>query len=414
MDSDKYNCTVHTCANNGEMLERGQKGSSLIYRIAHTAQRFFLPTSQELDLLHNNNFRLKVNNFDLLRLLFAMTVCLVHAYELSGFHQLAWVELILSSEVAVKGFFVVSGFLIIMSFERSTSLYSFAGKRIRRIYPAYFTVVIICAIGLALVSSKNIAEYFSVTWVKYVATNLVFLNFLEPTLPGVFSSNKLVAVNGALWTLKIEAMFYLTVPLVVFISRRFSRVAVLVFVYCSSVMYSELMMKAAKQTGSSLYESLGRQLPGQLSYFMAGAFLYYFLPFFERRIRYFIVAAVLVLAVNLNYPLPFLEPFALATVVVFFGLYLYVGNFGKYGDFSYGIYIVHFPVIQLLLYSDWFKGSPWFFLVTVIVITTMSAVVLWHFVEKKFLLRKSHYIGATTSFKNDTSCDSPTAFEVKK
>ena len=65
--------------------------------------------------------------------------------------------------------------------------------------------------------------------------------------------------------------------------------------------------------------------------------------------------AVSILAANMIYPLPLLEPFALATVVVFFGLFLYAGNFGKYGDFSYGFYILHFPVIQFLLHAGWFR-----------------------------------------------------------
>ena len=106
--------------------------------------------------------------------------------------------------MAVKAFFVVSGFLIFMSFERSSSFASYARKRIRRIYPAYFTVVMLCAIFLVAVSSKNIEHYFSFVWVKYVLANLAFLNFLQPTLPGVFDSNKIAVVNGALWTLKIR------------------------------------------------------------------------------------------------------------------------------------------------------------------------------------------------------------------
>ena len=347
-----------------------------------------------------NNFRLTENNFDLLRLLFAGTVLLVHSYELSGFQQLGIITSVLSSGVAVKAFFVVSGFLIFMSFERSATITSYAKKRIRRIYPAYFTVVMLCAIGLIAVSSKNIGDYFSFAWVKYVFANLAFLNFLQPTLPGVFDSNKLAAINGALWTLKIEAMFYLTVPLFVFLFRKFSHLSILILVYCSSVAYAGFLAVVAERTGSGVYVELGRQLPGQLSYFMAGAFLYYFLPLFERRIGYFLVAAVSILSANMFFPLPILEPFALATVVVFFGLFLYVGNFGKYGDFSYGVYILHFPVIQLLLYSGWFRESPWYFLMAVILITTGGAVAMWHLVEKWFLFRKSHYITATSAHEN--------------
>ena len=100
----------------------------------------------------HDNPRLTRNNFDLLRLLFAGTVCLVHSYELSGFQQIGWITSVLSSAVAVKAFFVVSGFLIFMSFERSSSLASYARKRIRRIYPAYFTVVMLCAVFLVAAS----------------------------------------------------------------------------------------------------------------------------------------------------------------------------------------------------------------------------------------------------------------------
>lgn len=57
-------------------------------------------------------------------MLFAMTVCLVHAYALSGYRQLEWIPTLLSSEIAVRSFFVVSGFLIFMSYERSGSLMS--------------------------------------------------------------------------------------------------------------------------------------------------------------------------------------------------------------------------------------------------------------------------------------------------
>ena len=74
-----------------------------------------------------------------------------------------------------------------------------------------------------------------------------------------------------------------------------------------------------------------------------------------------------------------------------------MGNFGKYGDFSYGIYILHFPIIQLLLNSGWFSESPWYFLVAVIIITTTDAIAMWHLVEKRFLFRSSHYIGAAST-----------------
>jgi peptidoglycan/LPS O-acetylase OafA/YrhL len=203
------------------------------------------------------------------------------------------------------------------------------------------------------------------------------------------------AVNGALWTLKIEVMFYLSVPVFAYLFRKVPRLPALLFVYIASVAYFALLTVAAERTGSGLYHELARQLPGQLSYFMSGAFLYYYLPFFVRHKAYFLAAAVAVLAINRNVPLPALEPFALAVVVVFFGLFPYVGNFGKHGDFSYGAYILHFPIIQLFVQAGWFGDSPALFLAAVVVAVAAGAVLMWHGVEKRFLFRSSHYIAAS-------------------
>lgn len=340
----------------------------------------------------------------MLRLLLAGTVCLVHAYQLSGYPQLGWIESVLSSAVAVKAFFVVSGFLIFMSFDHSPSISSYAKKRFRRIYPAYFTVVMLCAVGLLGISSKGLTDYFSPMWIKYVLANLSFLNFLHPTLPGVFDTNRLQAVNGALWTLKIEALFYLSVPLFVMLFKRFGYFLVIAIVYLLSVAYAMLFSWIAERTGSSIYLEIGRQLPGQLSYFMAGAFFYYHLPIFERHARYFIACAIPVLTANALWPLPLLEPLALATTVIFFALFLYLGNFGRYGDFSYGMYILHFPIIQCFIHFDWLASSPWLFLTAIILTTAIAAIAMWHLVEKRFLLRNNHYnIAASDSVTGMTT-----------
>ena len=104
--------------------------------------------------------RLRRNNFDLLRLCLAATVCFAHAYVLSEQEQLAWLARTFSSTLAVRAFFVVSGFLIVMSYERASSLGDYAGKRVRRVVPAYVTIELVYAFGLAAVSSLSVADYF--------------------------------------------------------------------------------------------------------------------------------------------------------------------------------------------------------------------------------------------------------------
>jgi len=338
-------------------------------------------------ILNDSNYRLKSNNFDLLRLILAGVVCLVHACQLSGFEELVFLERILSSETAVKAFFVISGFLIFMSYERSSSLRTYAEKRIRRIYPAYFTVITLCAVGLFFMSTKNAHEYFSATWLKYLIANLFFLNSLQPSLPGVFEQNHMQAVNGALWTIKIEAMFYVAVPILALFFRRFGRMLVMVLVYLLSIAYVFALNYLEARTGSHIYVELGRQLPGQLSYFMAGACLYYFLPTFEKNIALFLTSSLAILLINKFFPLPLLMPAAIGIVVIFCALFCYLGNFGKYGDFSYGVYILHFPIIQALLASGWFKGNPYAFLACSVILASIGAVAMWHLVESRFLHR---------------------------
>jgi peptidoglycan/LPS O-acetylase OafA/YrhL len=339
---------------------------------------------------------LSANNFDLLRLIFASIVCVVHAQQLSGMGELTLITQFLSSTVAVKAFFVVSGYLIFMSFDRSSSLWAYAQKRARRIYPAYFTVIALCSIGLVLVSERSFVDFFSAAWLKYVAVNLFFLSFLKQDLPGVFETNNLQAVNGALWTLKIEVMFYLSVPLFAFLFKRFGQMRSLVSFYMLSLAYAFICKELALTSGRSLYEELGRQLPGQLCYFLAGSFYYLHSIQLKPHMVKLAMGSLAVLSIHYYYPLAVLEPFAIATIVIFAAIYRPIGNIGKYGDFSYGVYILHFPIIQVLIQLGVLKNTPWLFLLSALCLTGFGAVVMWHLVEKRFLSRTSHYVFASS------------------
>ncbi len=221
------------------------------------------------------------NNFDLLRFVFASTVLFVHAQVLSQSASLSFLVTWLSSDIAVKGFFVVSGLLVFMSYDRTRNLKAYAGKRFRRVYPAYFTVVMGAAVLLYPLSRASAAAYIAGA-LKYVVANLVFLNFRAPFLPGVFEDNAMREVNGSLWTLKIEVAFYIAVPVIAWLCARLGRLPVLVTLYLGSVLYVLTFESLARRTGSPLYEQLGRQLPGQLSYFLVGALWYFYFPFFKR------------------------------------------------------------------------------------------------------------------------------------
>src|SRR3569833_4369979 len=236
---------------------------------------------------------LRHNNFDLLRFLLAFSGFLYHAFVLSGTPALSIMSTFFSADIAVKSFFVVSGVLIFMSYENSRDARSYLLKRVRRIYPAYCFIILACGTLGVIFSAYAWNDYFSSHFLKYIASNFLFLNFAQTSLPGLFEGNRVNAVYGALWTLKIEVMFYLLVPLAGMAFRRFGRPLILIALYASSVLYVMAMQRLIDQTGSGIFVELQKQLPGQIAFFIAGAAGFFFFVFF-----FFFFVCLLTMAVT--------------------------------------------------------------------------------------------------------------------
>jgi len=336
----------------------------------------------------------KTNNFDLIRLLLAITVAIVHLAYLSSIDFLQVVDKYINPEVAVDCFFVISGFLIFMSYDSSSSLSKYISKRLRRIFPGYITVVLFCAFFLYFVSTKSsLSEYFNIDFLKYLFFNLTTLNFLHPTLPGVFENSQIESVNGALWTIKIELMFYMSVPVIAYIISKYNRLYTIIFIYILAILYSYSMIYLYHHYDSKIFLTLERQLPGQLAFFIAGAAVYYYYSYFYEKRYLFLIFAVIVLLID-NYitDLYIFYPLAIAILVLYFAsMFKYLGNFGKYGDFSFGVYIWHFPILQILIAKNMFENE-FVGIALFILLTTIAAYLSWHFVEKRFLYKSSHYI----------------------
>ncbi|QHL90218.1 acyltransferase family protein [Sphingomonas changnyeongensis] len=332
------------------------------------------------------------NNLDIVRFTLASMVFISHAHDLSGLSALALLSAAVSSTLAVQAFFIISGFLIFQSFDRSSTLKSYAARRVRRILPAYVVVVISCAVLLGALSTLPFGAYVRDPglW-RYLGANLLFLNFLAPELPGVFQNNLFSAVNGALWTLKIEVAFYVSVPICVWLCRRYGRDLILVLIYLLSVAYAAGCLWLAETRGSGAFVELSRQLPGQMTYFVAGAACYYHFGHLRQR-PWLTAAAGLILfglsTVGLELAL---RPIGLALLVMGISFGPFAGRFGRHGDFSYGIYIIHFPVLQTLIALGLPSQSPLVFLLVSILAVGTLAFAMWHLVEKRFLRRDSHY-----------------------
>jgi len=332
------------------------------------------------------------NNFDLLRLTLAFSVCLAHLGAVSGIRAFLPLGGYFNSAIAVDCFFIVSGFLIFRSYHRSSSLLSYFNKRLRRIYPAYVTVVLLAAILLPLLINPGTNLFFSGEWFRYIFTNLSFLNFLQPDLSGIFSSTPLSVINAPLWTIKIEVMFYLSVPLIFFLLSNRKQWLILGLLYGASIAYSLFFLNLYQSTGLDLYLRLEKQLPGQLVFFLGGGGIYLYFSFFTKHHWKLLLPALFLVGFKGGTFIPILYPLALAIAVISFALsFPYLGNWGKYGDISYGVYVYHFPILQIFTSFGLFEEHPWvgftFFILSILIVSACS----YHFIERPFLRKSSHY-----------------------
>ena len=78
-------------------------------------------------------------------------------------------------------------------------------------------------------------------------------------------------------------------------------------------------------------------------------------------------------------------------MVFVFGFWRYFGNFSKYGDFSYGVYIVHWPILQTLIVFGLARFNAVIFLLVSLSLISLAASLMWHLVESRFLASSSHY-----------------------
>ena len=164
----------------------------------------------------------KNNAFNFIRLICALIVIYEHSVILTEVKVLPCLNL---RSVAVNVFFILSGFWVTLSYLRSSSVKEYAKKRCNKIFPLYFTVVILSAILLVFFSNLSAKDYFTDSeFKKYLIANLTTLNFIHPTLPGVFEGLALGgSVIGSLWTIKIELGFYIILPLIVYLINKMSK-----------------------------------------------------------------------------------------------------------------------------------------------------------------------------------------------
>lgn len=330
-----------------------------------------------------------------MRFLFASFVILTHSYALLGdikADPLYGLSGRVFSEIGVCGFFVISGYLIHQSLERSSSLFSFARKRIVRIFPGLAVAVLLAAAVIgACVTALPLKAYFADkdTW-RYVLDNMLLIP-RHQTLPGVFTHNAETAVNGSLWTLRYELLFYGLLGLLFFVPKVFKKWLLPVLFLLSMAGYFMLKHHMTGYFSDGLHKFL-LYCCNLGCYFVAGAALSLLAPLLYARKTMLLLASTVLFFITLCFPSRHLEPVALISfpvMVITFGLHYFRGlHFSKYtGDISYGTYIYAYPLQQALIV--WLQPQNAVVLMLAsFPLSWLAGYLSWHLVEKRFLRKR--------------------------
>ncbi len=325
----------------------------------------------------------QLNNLSELRLFFAMAVVISHAVQLAQFSEHDILRHIFSSEIAVQGFFILSGFLVLGSYSRTLDAVQFYTRRFLRIYPGYVVAVLLflsLGLGQAFVQDGDVnqSQIF-----RYLVVNLLLLNFLQPGIEGVFRDGMYQEINGALWTIKVEVMFYALVPLLYRLGRRWSFRAIAVALIVIGLLWRPLLGVIGSTYEVSIHPSLGHQLLGQLHFFGLGVLMFDIKQQPKNLSGNIGIVFVAVMLSGLGIDIAMALRLLLLPVFIFVVSQLPqlrspLGDI----DLSYGVYLSHFPIIQLLIGFGAVHFGFGVFLFAVLATVIVYALGSWRWIER--------------------------------
>lgn len=315
------------------------------------------------------------NALNFLRLLLAAFVITSHSSPIGGFgEEMRWGDLTLGN-VAVGGFFAISGYLITAS-RFNSGVLSFAWRRVLRIFPAYWTCLAV--VGLVFAGLAGIVRG---GWSLQGGLEYFFSNFLM-----VFSGSSFTATlqgapfswtwNGSLWTLRYELFCYVAVGVALLIRQTRGKVF-WIFVYAASSLFAVLV--DLSNVGGFVGD-VGFLFP----YFAAGALLFRYsksIPATTPMAVAATIGLVAVISLGLGRSLTAL-PLAYLCLWAGMSLPTLFRRVGRSNDFSYGLYLYGFPVQQMLVLLHAQRLGLVVFILLSLLATFPLAAASWYWVER--------------------------------
>ena len=336
------------------------------------------------------------NNFNFLRLVLATLVLFSHSFALTGRGHLEPLVRLFGTlslgALALDGFFLLSGFLIVRSWTQAPQVWPYLQKRILRIYPAFLVAFAFCIFIVGPLASSSPA-YFGQLHLKNLAMRALLLQ--EPAAPDVFKNQLYPVLNGAMWTIAYEFRCYLLVLILGLLGATKHRYFWLAATLSLMAIYP-LRPDAGSFGFAQSFYLLGR--PGPLirlaMLFMVGGCFFLFVE----RVRFHAATALGCL--------PFIargdvqrNRFAEVAVATLGGYVLlwfafveipFLDRFQRGADVSYGLYLYGWPVQKLLLLV-WPTLSPLPLFALALVFSYACGTLSWRIIEKPALRWKRRF-----------------------
>lgn len=323
----------------------------------------------------------KNNSISFLRLIAALTVFAGHA---ATHLQLTLPKPILWFNGLFEGvpiFFLISGFLIWHSLSTNADLKNFAVKRLLRLYPELWCAVLFSTISLLILYTENIQVIPFAAWIVCQSTVLQFWtpDFLRQFGCGV--------PNGSLWTVGVTVQSYAVIWLMHRFLHNKSKVRwlwapALAVVFTAIIPLTEQLLP---ELAAKLY--MQTFLP-YFWIFLLGAFLS---EHFDTLIVYckkywFVFLAIAAVFEFTNFD--FGGYGVLKTLFISPALFGFAYRFPRLNiphDITYGLYLFHMVVINVLIQLGYTGSYAYFFLALAFtaVLAGISYVCIGRFYRRK-------------------------------
>lgn len=326
-----------------------------------------------------------VNNFDFLRFVASSLVLFSHCFPLVNQRSVEPLVIVTGGRMslghlAVVVFFIISGFLISASWDNRKDFSKFLAARIRRIFPGLAVMLGMTVLAGWFLTTVDDVEYLQSALIYFGRNLTLYKGTFD--LAGVFNENIYgPAVNGSLWTLRHEFTCYLLVGFLGATGLLSRPVVWLVW-------FGGLILSL----GIVWNLSFLNELFPLVVWFSSGMLAYQYRALaMNKNASLGLMFVCLVLGIA-RANLILVSPIIAYLLIKLVYAKSPVTNFGRFGDFSYGIYIYAFPIQQLVIHLIT-KSIPgpvewWVVFIVSFPLTWLFSIASWHLVEKQFLGKK--------------------------